>query len=232
MVRVQSAVADKPGRLVSPDCQPVILGDPQPFASRGGLKLDHALKQFGVLPSGKTAIDVGASTGGFTDCLLKNGAEKVYAVDVGYGQLDWSLRSDARVVCLDRKNARTLSREDIGELLDLAVIDVSFISLKLVVPPLLELLKPEGEVVALVKPQFEVGKEEVENRGIIKDPAKHIRVLLDLNRFIEEKGWAVKALTESPITGQKGNREFLIHCVQGQYGTPVDEETIRQTVLL
>ena len=227
---MQDAVADKPGRLVPADCLPVIIGEPQPFASRGGLKLDHALKQFHVLPSGKTVIDVGASTGGFTDCLLQNGAEKVYAVDVGYGQLDWKLQSDPRVICLDRKNARTLSKEDVGEMLDLAVIDVSFISLKLVIPPLLEILKPEGELVALVKPQFEVGKEEVENRGIIKDPAKHIRVLLDLNRFIAEKGWAVKAVTESPITGQKGNREFLIHCVHDQFENPVKEETLRLVV--
>ncbi|MBT6409310.1 MAG: TlyA family rRNA (cytidine-2'-O)-methyltransferase, partial [Nitrospina sp.] len=152
------------------------------------------------------------------------------AVDVGYGQLDWKLQSDPRVICLDRKNARTLSKEDVGEMLDLAVIDVSFISLKLVIPPLLEILKPEGELVALVKPQFEVGKEEVENRGIIKDPAKHIRVLLDVNRFIAEKGWAVKAVTESPITGQKGNREFLIHCVDGQFADSIDEETIRLVV--
>lgn len=195
------------------------------------MKLDHALKQFHVSPAGKTTVDVGASTGGFTDCLLQNGAEKVYAVDVGYGQLDWKLRNDSRVICLDRKNARTLSKEDIGEMLDLAVIDVSFISLQLVIPPLLEMLKPGGELVALVKPQFEVGKEEVENRGIIKDPAKHIRVLLDLNRFIEEKGWAVTAVTESPITGQKGNREFLVHCVHGSYGKPVAEEAIRQLVL-
>jgi len=228
---VRDTLADKPGRLVPVDCLPVIIGAPQPFASRGGLKLDHALKQFRVLLSGKIAIDVGASTGGFTDCLLQNGAEKVYAVDVGYGQLDWKLRSDPRVICLDRKNARTLSKEDIGEMLDLAVVDVSFISLKLVIPPLLEILKPEGELITLVKPQFEVGKEEVENRGIIKDPAKHIRVLLDLHRFIEEKGWAVKAVTESPITGQKGNREFLAHCVHSQFANPIEEETIRQLVL-
>ena len=213
------------------DCLPVIIGEPQPFASRGGLKLDHALKHFRVLPSGKIAIDVGASTGGFTDCLLQNGAEKVYAVDVGYGQLDWKLRSDPRVICLDRKNARTLSKDDIGEMLDLAVIDVSFISLQLVIPPLLDILKQEGELVALVKPQFEVGKEEVENRGIIKNPDKHIRVLLNLNRFIVDKEWVMKSVTESPITGQKGNREFLIHCVHNCYGESVDEETIRQVVL-
>lgn len=228
---MQDTVADKPGRLVPVACLPVIIGAPQPFASRGGLKLDHALKQFHVLPLGKTAIDVGASTGGFTDCLLQNGAEKVYAVDVGYGQLDWKLRSDSRVICLDRKNARTLCKEDVGEMLDLAVVDVSFISLKLVIPPLLEILKPEGELVTLIKPQFEVGKEEVENRGIIKDPAKHIRVLLELNHFIAEKGWAVKAVTESPITGQKGNREFLAHCVHGRFADPIDEETLRQLVL-
>ncbi|MGY8760479.1 MAG: TlyA family RNA methyltransferase [Nitrospinaceae bacterium] len=230
-VRIKDAVADKPGRLVSEDCLPIIIGNPQPFSSRGGFKLEHALKQFNVSPEGKTVVDVGASTGGFTDCLLQNGAEKVYAVDVGYGQLDWKLRNDPRVICRDRKNARTLSKEDIGEILDLAVIDVSFISLKLVIPPLLKILKPEGQLVALVKPQFEVGKDEVENRGIIKDPAKHIRVLLELNRFVEEKGWPVIAVTESPITGQKGNREFLIHCVDSRYGKPVEEETLRQIVL-
>ena len=228
---MQDAIADKPGRLFPIDCLPVILGAPQPFVSRGGLKLDHALKQFQVLPAGKTALDIGASTGGFTDCLLQNGAEKVYAVDVGYGQMDWKIRSDPRVICLDRKNARMLSKEDIGERPDLAVIDVSFISLQLVVPPLLEILKPEGELVALVKPQFEVGKGEVENHGIIKDPAKHIRVLLELNRFIESKGWVVKAATESPITGQKGNREFLVHCVHGQFADPMAEETLRHIVI-
>lgn len=228
-VRLQDAVADKPGRLVPEDCLPVIIGEPQPFSSRGGFKLDHALKHFKVSPSGKTAIDVGASTGGFTDCLLQNDAKKVFAVDVGYGQLDWKLRNDSRVVCLDRKNARTLTEEDIGEKPDLAVIDVSFISLKLVIPPLLKILKPDAELIALVKPQFEVGKEEVENRGIIKDPAKHTRVLLELKLFIEEKGWAVKAVTESPITGQKGNREFLIHC--DLYGKSIEEEEIHQLVL-
>ena len=230
-MRVHDAVADKPGRLYPEDCLPVILGAPQPFASRGGLKLDHALKQFHVTPAGKTVVDIGASTGGFTDCLLQNGADKVYAVDVGYGQLVWKIRSDPRVICLDRKNARTLSKEDIGEMLDLAVIDVSFISLQLVIPPLLQILKPEGALVALVKPQFEVGKEEVENRGIIKDPAKHIRVLLELNQFIKDKGWAMKAVTESPITGQKGNREFLIHCVQGHLADVMEEETLRQVVV-
>ena len=176
-------------------------------------------------------MDVGASTGGFTDCLLQNGAEKVYAVDVGYGQLDWKLRNDPRVICRDRKNARTLSKEDIGETLDLAVIDVSFISLQLVIPPLLKILKPEGQLVALVKPQFEVGKNDMEHRGIIKDPAKHISVLLELNRFIEEKEWSVINATESPITGQKGNREFLIHCVDNRYGKPVEEDTLRKIVL-
>jgi 23S rRNA (cytidine1920-2'-O)/16S rRNA (cytidine1409-2'-O)-methyltransferase len=176
-------------------------------------------------------VDVGASTGGFTDCLLQNGAEKVYAVDVGYGQLDWKLRSDSRVISLDRKNARTLSKEDIGEMLDIAVIDVSFISLQLVIPPLLKILKPEGQLIALVKPQFEVGKDKVENRGIIKDPAKHIWVLLKLSRFVKEKKWPITAVTESPITGQKGNREFLIHCVDSRYGKPVEEETLRQIVL-
>jgi len=230
-VRIKDEVADKPGRLVSEDTLPVIIGETQLYASRGGIKLEHALEHFRISPAGKTVVDIGASTGGFTDCLLQNGAEKVYAVDVGYGQLDWKLRNDPRVICRDRLNARSLSEKDLGEKPDLAVIDVSFISLKLVIPPLLKILKPEGELVALVKPQFEVGKGEVENRGIIKDPDKQIRVLLDLNLFIKEKGWAVIAVSESPITGQKGNREFLMHCVEGSQGTPVEEETLRQIVL-
>jgi 23S rRNA (cytidine1920-2'-O)/16S rRNA (cytidine1409-2'-O)-methyltransferase len=144
-------------------------------------------------------------------------------VDVGYGQLDWKLQTDSRVVSLDRKNARKLSTTDINELVDLVVIDVSFISLKIIIPPAINLLKLEGDLIALVKPQFEVGKEEVENKGIIKDPQKHLGVIIGLNSFMKKKGWPITNITSSPITGQKGNREFLIHC-QGNGISPIIED--------
>ncbi len=206
-----------------------MLGEDHPFVSRGGLKLEHALEQFRINVEGKIALDIGASTGGFTDCLLTRGVAKVYAVDVGYGQLDWRLRKDSRVVCLDRTNARKLIIEDLGEKPQLAVVDVSLISLRLVLPPLFEILKQQDEIIALVKPQFEVGKDEVENKGIIKDPIKHINVLLRLNNFISENSWALCHITESPIQGQKGNREYLIHCTPT--GVSLSEENIRKVVL-
>ena len=224
-------MADKPGRKVSEDISVTILEDLHPYVSRGGLKLEHALKVFGVSPEGKTAADIGASTGGFTDCLLQQGAKKVFAVDVGYGQLDWKLRQDARVVILERKNVRTLTVADFGESVDLAVIDVSFISLKKVIPRVLKMLKPEGDLIALVKPQFEVGKDEVEHKGIIKDPAKHLKVLLAINAFVNEQEWVVQALAVSPIFGQKGNKEFLIHCVSKDRGESVGEEEIKKQAL-
>ena len=272
-MRVGSEVADKPGRLLPEDCILTVLGNSGPYASRGGLKLEHALKTFHFSLSGKVGIDIGASTGGFTDCLLQHGIEKVYAVDVGYGQLDWKLRSDSRVVVLDRKNTRTLTLADLkkaanvpldpdctapnaisndqgrkehGNLppgvcpapgtgdadvaVDLVVIDVSFISLKQVIPRALSLLKPEGDLIALVKPQFEVQKEEVEHKGIIRTPEKHLKVLLDLRDFVQAQGWVLCNLAPSPITGQKGNKEFLVHCVHKQRGEVVDEESIRGVV--
>ncbi len=177
------------------------------------------------------AVDLGASTGGFTDCLLQHGIDKIFAVDVGYGQLDWKLQSDERVVSMDRKNARNLKPDEIGEQVDLVVIDVSFISLKLVVPPALSVLKPEGDLIALVKPQFEVGKDEVENKGIIKDSQKHLKVLNDLRVFMEKKNWPMINLAASPITGQKGNREFLIHCTGKGSDMAIDEERIKKEVL-
>jgi 23S rRNA (cytidine1920-2'-O)/16S rRNA (cytidine1409-2'-O)-methyltransferase len=224
-------VADKPGRMVSEDSLVTILEDLHPYVSRGGLKLEHALKFFGVSPEGKTATDIGASTGGFADCLLQQGAKKVFAVDVGYGQLDWKLRQDARVVILERKNVRTLTVADFGETVDLAVIDVSFISLKKVISPVLQTLSHTGDLIALVKPQFEVGKDEVENKGIIKDPAKHLKVLLVIHSFIKELNWVVRSVTASPIFGQKGNKEFLIHCVSKDRGESVSEDEIHKIAL-
>jgi len=224
-------VADKPGRMCDEDDPLRVIEDVHPYASRGGLKLEYALKEFDVSLSGKIALDLGASTGGFTDCLLQHEVDKVFAVDVGYGQLDWKLQSDARVVSIDRKNARDLKPDEIGEMVDLVVIDVSFISLKLIIPPALSLLKPEGDLIALVKPQFEVGKDEVENKGIIKDPGKHLKVLHDLRAFMAEEKWPVINLATSPITGQKGNREFLIHCTDKSPGMLIDEERIKKEVL-
>ena len=204
------------------------MGEDHPFASRGGIKLQHALKQFKIDVGNKIALDIGASTGGFTDCLLQKGIKKVYAVDVGYGQLDWKLRNNPRVICMDRINARNLKREDLRDDLQLVVVDVSFISLKLILPPVFKILKQQNELIALVKPQFEVGKDEVENKGIIKDPRKRANVLLGLNSFISEQSWVLCNLTESPIQGQKGNREYLIHCVPT--GNCLSEEDIKKVV--
>jgi 23S rRNA (cytidine1920-2'-O)/16S rRNA (cytidine1409-2'-O)-methyltransferase len=227
-VRLGDELADKPGRKVPEDASVTILEDLHPYVSRGGLKLEHALKVFDISSKDKTAADIGASTGGFTDCLLQQGAEKVFAVDVGYGQLDWKLRQDDRVVILERKNVRTVTVADFGEAVDLAVIDVSFISLKKVIPPVLTTLKPEGDLIALIKPQFEVGKDEVENKGIIKDPAKHLSVLLAMPTLVEEQGWVLHGLTASPIFGQKGNKEFLMHCVAKNRGEQIAEEAIKK----
>ena len=175
-------------------------------------------------------MDIGASTGGFTDCLLQHGIDKVFAVDVGYGQLDWKLQTDSRVVSLDRKNARDLSLTDIKELVDLVVIDASFISLRIIIPPAINLLKPEGDLIALVKPQFEVGKEQVENKGIIKNPKKHLEVLIRLNSFMKKQGWPITNIVPSPITGQKGNREFLIHCPGKVNSKIIEDDHIRNMI--
>ena len=230
-VRIGDEPADKPGRMVAEDADVSVAEDPNPYVSRGGLKLAQALKEFGIDPSGQTAVDVGASTGGFTDCLLQNSAAKVFAVDVGYGQLDWKLQSDDRVVMIDRTNARELSLDALGgKAVDLAVMDVAFISLKLILPAVFKILNPGGEWIALVKPQFEVGKDEVENKGVITDLNKHVKVLLGLKQFIEASGWYLAQVCRSPITGQKGNQEYLIHGMQQNTENGVDETLIRETV--
>lgn len=184
------------------------------YVSRGGLKLEAAIARFGIHVIGKVAADIGASTGGFTDCLLRQGATHVYAVDVGYGQLAWSLRQDPRVQVIDRTNIRFLPPDRIPEPLDLATIDVSFISLRKVLPKVAELLKPNGVIVALVKPQFEVGKGEVGKGGVVRDPGKREGALDDVIRFAEAMGLILKGSMISPITGQKGNVEYLIQLVK------------------
>ena len=228
-MRIEDAVADKPGKLFDENVEILLLGQIHPYVSRGGLKLEHALEKFKINVEGKIALDIGSSTGGFTDCLLQKGTAKVYAVDVGYGQLDWKLRKDERVICLDRTNARNLKRDDLSDDPQLVVVDVSFISLRLIFPALFEILKQKGDLVALVKPQFEVGKDEIENKGIIKDPVKRTNVLLRLHEFISEKSWVLRHITESPIQGQKGNREYLIHCTQN--GASLNQEDIRKVVV-
>jgi 23S rRNA (cytidine1920-2'-O)/16S rRNA (cytidine1409-2'-O)-methyltransferase len=208
LVRVAGAVADRPDQMVDPGVS-IGLDGAKAYVSRGGEKLAAALDAFGIDPAGRVCVDVGASTGGFTDILLQRGAAGVIAVDVGYGQLAWSLRQDPRVTVLERVNIRHLDRLPVPA--DLAVIDVSFISLRLVLPRVRELLSPPGEVVALVKPQFEVGKGAVGKGGVVRDPDQHRRVLRELRQFADETGYTVAAEIASPILGAKGNREFLLH---------------------
>lgn len=201
---------DKAGVKVAVDAQIRLKGEDLPFVSRGGLKLAKALDEFPVEVAGVVAIDVGASTGGFTDCLLQQGAAKVYAVDVGYGQLAWKLREDSRVVNLERCNIRHLSADELKPLPSLAVIDASFISLSKVLPNTLNLLTESADIVALIKPQFEVGKGLVGKGGVVRDASLHEKVLADIQTLAHELGCRVIGVTESPILGPKGNREFLI----------------------
>ena len=208
LVRVAGTPTDRPDQLVAAD-QAIEVAGATEYVSRGGEKLAAALDAFGIDPRGRHCLDVGASTGGFTDALLQRGAERVIAVDVGYGQLAWSLRQDPRVTVMERVNIRHL--DQLPEPADLAVIDVSFISLRLVLPRVRDLLHPPGEVVALVKPQFEVGKGAVGKGGVVRDPAQHEQVLDELRRFAGEIGYEVAGQIPSPVLGAKGNREFLLY---------------------
>ncbi len=213
-VRINDQLARKPSDSVKPGDQ-LSLATPDKFVSRGGLKLEHALIHFRIDVSGQTAIDLGASTGGFTDCLLQHGAAKVFAVDVGQGQLAWKLRQDPRVVVMDKTNARSLTPAAFPQpfaLADLAVIDCSFISLRKILPSAVALLRPSARIVALIKPQFEAGKTEADKgAGVIKDPAIHQRVLGELNEFVSGRlGLRWHGVTESPLLGPAGNKEFLV----------------------
>jgi 23S rRNA (cytidine1920-2'-O)/16S rRNA (cytidine1409-2'-O)-methyltransferase len=208
-VQVDGKLVDKPGAPVAPDCAIAILAPDLPYVSRGGLKLEGALAAFGLSVSGLACLDVGASTGGCTDCLLQHGAAQVTAVDVGYGQLAWRLRQDPRVVVVERTNIRYMPAERLPAAVDLVTIDASFISLRIVVPAVLKFLKPAGRILPLVKPQFEVGKGEVGKGGVVSDPAQHARVLDELKRFFEGLGLDCSEPVPSPIDGPKGNREFF-----------------------
>lgn len=208
-VYVNSQKADKPGMQVTEKDVIEVRGKTLPYVSRGGLKLEKALDYFEVDPCGLKVIDAGASTGGFSDCLLKRGAEKIYAVDVGYGQLAWSVRNDERVVCMERTNVRYLTHEEIPEELDLAVIDVSFISLSLILPAVSGLLSESGKILCLIKPQFEAGREKVGKKGVVRDPAVHLEVLQRFCETAHSLKLSVHGITFSPITGPEGNIEFL-----------------------
>ncbi|MGI9511057.1 MAG: TlyA family RNA methyltransferase [Geminicoccaceae bacterium] len=202
---------DKPGQMVAGEIPLELRGAALPYVSRGGFKLAHGLDHFDLDPEGMTAIDVGASTGGFTDVLLQRGAAHVYAVDVGHGQLDWRLRNEPRVTVMEKTNARYLKASEIGAPIDLIVCDASFISLRTVLPASLELVKPGGWLIALIKPQFEVGKGEVGKGGVVRDEALHRRVCTEIETWLaDDLGWSVLGITPSPVLGPKGNREFLI----------------------
>ena len=213
-ILVNGQKIDKAGTLVPGDAELRILGEALRYVSRGGLKLEHALQEFHVPVTGKTALDIGASTGGFTDCLLQQGCAKVYAIDVGYGQLAWKLRQDPRVVVIERVNIRAMEPALIPEQADLAVIDVSFISLEKVIPPVLKFLKPISEIIALIKPQFEVGKELVGKGGIVRDEAARAAAVDRIAKFVRSQGLEVKGVIPSPITGQDWNVEFLMYIIR------------------
>ena len=210
-VYVNGQKADKPGMSFEETVQIEVRGAVCPYVSRGGLKLEKALRDFGVKPEGFVCSDSGASTGGFTDCLLQQGAKKVFAIDVGYGKLDWKIRSDERVVVMERTNIRYVTPEELVETLDLSVIDVSFISLKIVLPTIKTLLKPTGQVLCLIKPQFEAGKEKVGKKGVVRERSTHKEVLDNFVALAEELEFKILGLTFSPVKGPEGNIEFLGH---------------------
>lgn len=210
-VYVDDQKADKPGTSYEETVNIEVRGAACPYVSRGGLKLEKALRDFGITPVGYVCSDSGASTGGFTDCLLQQGASKVFAIDVGYGQLDWKIRSDPRVVVMERTNVRYVTPEQLGEPLDLSVIDVSFISLKIVLPVIKTFLKQSGQVVCLIKPQFEAGKEKVGKKGVVREPETHKEVLDNFVLLTQELDFKILGLTFSPVKGPEGNIEFLAH---------------------
>ena len=211
-VKIGEKVIEKPGTLVGSNSEIKIIPE-RPYVSRGGLKLEAALRAFGIDAHGLVAADIGASTGGFTDCLLQHGAARVYAIDVGYGQLDWRLRQDPRVVAMERVNARYLRQ--LPEPIDLATVDVSFISLKLVLPAVMQLLKPNGQIIALIKPQFEAGRKQVGKGGVVRDPVVHRAVLCDVLGWMLSNGLQVNGVIVSPLRGPAGNVEFLAHLALG-----------------
>ncbi len=214
-VFVNNQREDKAGTNIPEDAVIEIKGNTLKYVSRGGLKLEKAMTHFGISLENKICMDIGASTGGFTDCMLQNGAKKVYAVDVGYGQFAWKLRTDERVVCMEKTNIRYVTPEDIADVLDFASVDVSFISLAKVLPAAKELLRDEGEMVCLIKPQFEAGREKVGKKGVVRDPAVHREVIEKVITDARELGFSILHLEYSPIKGPEGNIEYLVHICKG-----------------
>ena len=219
IVYVDGQKEDKAGSMFDPEVPIEVRGSTLPYVSRGGLKLEKALKVFPVSPAGKVCMDVGASTGGFTDCMLQNGAERVYAVDVGRGQLDWKLREDPRVVCMEKTNIRYLKPEDVGEAADLLTTDVSFISLGLVLPPARNLMKLHADAVVLIKPQFEAGREKVGKKGVVRDRKVHEEVIGKVTGIAHALSFATRGLDYSPIRGPEGNIEYLLWLSKEEEGT-------------
>ena len=213
-VLVGTQKIEKPSTKIDSEAEITIKGKPFPFVSRGGIKLDFALNHFSVDVKDKLVMDVGSSTGGFSDCLLQRGAQKVYAIDVGYGQLAWKLQKDSRIIAIERQNVRYLTKEHVPEMVDLITIDVSFISLIKVIPRVINFLQEQGEILCLVKPQFEVGKGEVGKKGIVKETEKHKRVVKEIETFSQNSGLQPKGSVESPILGAKGNKEFFLYLVK------------------
>lgn len=225
-VYVNNQKSDKAGDMVADTSTVEVRGGELKYVSRGGLKLEKAVASFNIDLTDKICMDVGASTGGFTDCMLQNGAKKVYSVDVGYGQLAWKLRQDERVVNLERKNIRFVDEVDVPDSLDFSSIDVAFISLKLVLPVVFRLLKPMGEGVALIKPQFEAGRDKVGKKGVVRDKQTHIDVIENVLAFTREIGFSVTAVTYSPIKGPEGNIEYLMHISKDNTNNEIDVVTI------
>jgi 23S rRNA (cytidine1920-2'-O)/16S rRNA (cytidine1409-2'-O)-methyltransferase len=227
-VLVDGQREDKPGSAFPDTVKITVRGNPIPYVSRGGLKLEKAVKAFGLKLQGRICMDVGSSTGGFTDCMLQNGAVKVYSVDVGHGQLDWKLRNDERVVCMERTNIRYVTPEDIQERPSFVSIDVSFISLTKVLPVVRALLEDGGEIVCLIKPQFEAGREKVGKKGVVRDPAVHREVIRQVSAFAAENGFRLLELEFSPVKGPEGNIEYLLH-LQKRQETAAEENTENKT---
>ena len=231
LVYVDGQRCDKPGTPVSETAQIAVKEDLCPYVSRGGLKLEKALKTWGFALDGAKAVDIGASTGGFTDCMLMNGAAKVFCIDVGYGQLDWKLRNDPRVVNMEKCNVRYLDVDKIGRNVDFISIDVSFISLKLVFPVAAELLDASGCLVCLVKPQFEAGREQVGKKGIVRDPQVHRQVIRQVIGYGEDNGLYTWGLTYSPVTGTKGNIEYLLFMKKQKCDNSIDTDSLIDSVV-
>lgn len=211
LVFVDGHRVDKAGEKVNRDAEIIFKGEELKYVSRGGLKLEKAMNEFNISLDNKVCMDIGASTGGFTDCMLQNGATKVFSVDVGYGQFAWKLRVDERVVCMERTNIRYVTPEDIGDKLDFASIDVSFISLRTIMPAVKNLLKDNGEVVALIKPQFEAGRDKVGKKGVVREKSVHKEVVSNIANYLIENEFNIVGMSFSPIKGPEGNREYLVY---------------------